>query len=285
MMLTALVQHKGNTLVVDLPRDRIDLEMKIRSVGIKRLSDQIHIIDDEEKSDVSVKLFGESEMGQHLSLLFNKNHTLFEVNKTLQFVVNSIEDIRDDLEMNIIHDQYDTPAELIRDIERMTDEVGRFTETFYFPLVGNMEDDEDGEQYEVGNRYLRYYEYEIRELLQKEQDLDGANMKDFFYDDDNAQKKMVSCKWDIVDRNNTLYGKVEFRLKEPFTAEEKELVRDWCIGQAADGLGESAEQRPIETEDGDLYVSMWNSSDDYFMYDEDEMNDYLAQQQGGVISQ
>ena len=41
MILTALVQTKGGTLVVDLPRDRIDLEMKIRSVGIERLSDQI----------------------------------------------------------------------------------------------------------------------------------------------------------------------------------------------------------------------------------------------------
>jgi hypothetical protein len=30
---------------------------------------------------------------------------------------------------------------------------------------------------------------------------------------------------------------------------------------------------------------MWNSGDDYFMYDEDEMNDYLAQQQGGVMTQ
>ena len=120
MILTALVQTKGGTLVVDLPRDRIDLEMKIRSVGIERLSDQIRIIDDEEKSDISVKLFGESDIGRHLSLLFNENHTLFEVNKTLQFVANSVEDIRDDLEMNIIHDQYDTPAELVGDIERMT---------------------------------------------------------------------------------------------------------------------------------------------------------------------
>lgn len=285
MILTALVETKGGTLVVDLPRDRIDLEMKIRSVGIERLSDQIHIIDDEEKSDISVKLFGESDIGRHLSLIFNENHTLFDVNKTLQFVANSVEDIRDDLEVNIVHDQYDTPAELVGDIERMTDEVGQYTETFYFPLVGNMEDEDDDEQYEVGNRYLRYYEYEIRELFQKEQELDGTNMKDYFYDDDNAQKKMVSCQWDVVDRSNTLYGKVEFRLREPFTPEEKELVRDWCIGQASDGIGESAEQRPIEAEDGDLYVSMWNSSDDYFMYDEDEMSDYLAQQQGGVMTQ
>ena len=279
MLLTALVQTNGGTLVVDLPRDRIDLEIKIRSIGIQKTSDQIHIVDNED-CDVSVKLFGDSDIGKHLSLLFGEDNTLLEVNKTLQTVENSIEDIRDDLEMNIIHDQYDTPAELISDIERMTDEVGRYTETFYFPLVGNMEDDEDGEQYEVGNRYLRYYECEIQELLEKEQDLDGANMKDFFYDDDNAQKKMVSCQWNVVERNHTLYGMVEFKLKEPFTSEEKELVRNWCIGQASDGLGEGLEQRPIETEDGDLYVSMWGA-DNYFIYDENEMNEYLSQQQSG----
>ena len=35
-MLTALIQHKGGSLVIDLPRDRMDLEVKIRSIGIDR---------------------------------------------------------------------------------------------------------------------------------------------------------------------------------------------------------------------------------------------------------
>ena len=99
MLLAALVQTKGGTLVVDLPRDRIDLEIKIRSIGIKSLSNQIHIIDDED-CNVSVKLFGESDIGRHLSLLFGENDTLLDVNKTLQTVENSVEDICDDLELN-----------------------------------------------------------------------------------------------------------------------------------------------------------------------------------------
>ena len=45
MIITAVVQHKGNTLVVDLPRDRMDLEVKLRSIGISILSDKIHIVD------------------------------------------------------------------------------------------------------------------------------------------------------------------------------------------------------------------------------------------------
>lgn len=284
MIITAVVQHKGNTLVVDLPRDRMDLEVKLRSIGIQSLSDKIHIVDDEEKSDISVKLFGESDIGRHLSLLFSDSNTLLDVNKTLQFVEKSVEAIRDDLEMNIVHDQYSTPAELVADINRMTDEIGRYTETFYFPLVGQVDENDGSEPYETDNNLLQWFEKDIRSLLQKEQYFEGEDMKDFFYDDDNAQKKMVSCKWDVVECDGTLFGKVEFKLKEPFTAEEKEKVRSWCIGQAADGIGESVEQRPIPIEEGDLYVSMWNGSEEYFMYDEDEMNDYLAQQQGGSMS-
>lgn len=282
LLITALVQHKGNTLVVNLPRDRMDLEVKLRSVGIQSLSDKVHIIDDDEKSDISVKLFSESDMGQHLSLLFKESNSLYEVNRTLMYVENSDEDIHDDLEMKIVHDQYDTPAELVADINRMTDAIGRYTENFYFPLKGNLEDEESFWS-ETSNHYLREFKYDIREKLEHEQDMDGENMKDYFYDD-NAQKKMVSCRWDVVERDGTLYGKVEFRLKEPFTAEEKEKVLEWITGQNADGLGEGFEQRAIETEDGDLYVSMWDSGDDYFVYDEDEMNDYLAQQQSGGIS-
>ena len=285
MILTALVQYSRGSLILNLPRDRYDLALKLDSIGItKKFWDKLRIADDED-NEFSVKLFGENDIGKHLSLIFTENDTIFDVNKTLQILENSIEEIHGDLEMNIVHDQYDTLAELIGDIERMTDEVGRFTETFYFPLVGNMDEDDGYGQYEVDNSLLQCYEWDIRDLLQKEQDLDGTDMKDYFFDDDNLQKKMVSCKWDIVDRNDTLYGKVDVRLKEPLTSEEKEALREWIIGQNADGLGESLEQRPIETEDGDLYVSMWNGDADYFVYDEDEMNDYLAQQQGGGISQ
>ena len=118
------------------------------------------------------------------------------------------------------------------------------------------------------------------ELVEKEQNADLGDMKDYFYDDDNAQAKMVTARWGIAEKNGALYGKVDFKLREPFTAEEKEKVRDWVSGQNSDGFGEGLEQRPIETEDGDLYVSMWGA-DNYFIYDENEMNEYLSQQQSG----
>ena len=284
MLITAVVQYKGNTLVVGLPLDWMDLELKLHSVGIESMSGQISVVDDEEISDISVKLFSDTQIGQRLSLLFGEEHTLFQVNKTLQYVANADEEIRDELDKNIVHDPYNSPEQLAADIDRMTEALGRYTETFYFPMTGNLQDTESFWS-ETSNSYLKSFKWEIREMLGHEQDMDGESMRDFFYDDDNAQRKMVSCRWDVTERNHTLYGKVDISLKEPFTAKEKEAVRNWITGQNADGLGEGFEQRPIETEDGDLYVSMWNSGDDYFVYDEEEMNEYLDQLQCGMTLQ
>ena len=37
---------------------------------------------------------------------------------------------------------------------------------------------------------------------------------------------------------------------------------------------------PSHTEDGELYVSFWNSSGDYFLYTESEMDEYIQNQHG-----
>ena len=44
-----------------------------------------------------------------------------------------------------------------------------------------------------------------------------------------------------------------------------------------DGFGEGFEQRPIETDEGDMYVSFWNSGDDYFIRTKEEMDEALGQ--------
>ncbi len=45
-----------------------------------------------------------------------------------------------------------------------------------------------------------------------------------------------------------------------------------------DGFGEGFEQRPIKINEGEMYVSFWNSSNEYFIYDEKEMQSYLKEQ-------
>ncbi len=42
--------------------------------------------------------------------------------------------------------------------------------------------------------------------------------------------------------------------------------------------GEHFEQQPIDTEDGDLYVSFWNSGDNYSIMTRDELDEYIDNQ-------
>ena len=279
MLITAVINNRGNTLVVDMPRDRMDLDTKLYSIG-QELSHNTPITEDPD-SDVTVKLSADSDIGVHMIKLFNDSHTLRDVNNLANAVMNAPDEVKEALESDILNDQFSTPDELIENVKKQTFEAGQYTETFYFPLVGMLEDEEYDDEYEVGNPFLMDYKWDISELVEKEQDADLGDMKDYFYDDDNAQAKMVTARWDVAEMNGRLFGKVDFKLREPFTAEEKEKVREWVRGQNSDGFGEGLEQRPIETEDGDLYVSMWNSGDDYFIYDENEMNEYLSQQQNG----
>ena len=279
MLITAVINNRGNTLVVDMPRDRMDLDTKLYSIG-QELSHNTPITEDPD-SDVTVKLSADSDIGVHMIKLFNDSHTLRDVNNLANAVMNAPDEVKEALESDILNDQFSTPDELIENVKKQTFEAGQYTETFYFPLVGMLEDEEYDDEYEVGNPFLMDYKWDISELVEKEQDADLGDMKDYFYDDDNAQAKMVTARWDVAEMNGRLFGKVDFKLREPFTAEEKEKVREWVRGQNSDGFGEGLEQRPIETEDGDLYVSMWNSGDDYFIYDENEMNEYLSQQQSG----
>ena len=80
MLLTALVQYSRGTLILNLPRDRYDLALKLDSIGItKKFWDKLRIADDED-NEFSVKLFGENDIGKHLSLIFTENDTIFDVN-------------------------------------------------------------------------------------------------------------------------------------------------------------------------------------------------------------
>ncbi len=69
-----------------------------------------------------------------------------------------------------------------------------------------------------------------------------------------------------------LYGCVEVTSTAPLTAQEDAAMKEWISGQNSDGLGEGFEQRPIETDYGDIYAHFWNGGDDYFVATEDALD-------------
>ena len=140
------------------------------------------------------------------------------------------------------------------------------------PLKGNLSDLNSGKTI----RTLQdEFEAAVRSFINNIVDNNVDNLRSPFFENESYQQKL--------DHFKEYYAEAVIRQKflDGESAEEKEKVREWVRGQNSDGFGEGLEQRPIETEDGDLYVSMWNSGDDYFIYDENEMNNYLSQQQSG----
>jgi hypothetical protein len=59
-------------------------------------------------------------------------------------------------------------------------------------------------------------------------------------------------------------------LTEALSGEETAELLNFVVGQNADGFGESLEQRPIKTPDGEIYVSLWND-ENYSIKPEKEM--------------
>ena len=103
-------------------------------------------------------------------------------------------------------------------------------------------------------------------------------MAQYFHEDAGLKDKLASMVWGVEVYRGELFGKIECSLKEEMTPAEEEILKDYITGQNSDGWGEHFEQQPIDTEDGDLYVSFWNSGDDYAIMTQDELDAYIESQ-------
>ena len=282
-MITAIIRNKENTLVLELPHSIYDIYEKLQSIGIMQPPKQIPLTDNEGE-DIGVKLFSESDFGQHLLLTLNEKNTIADANMLTLVIGAASEDIKEELEQNILYDQYGSMDEVISAVRQMTQDSGPVKAVFFCPLVGNI-DKGDGDMFTVGDSYLADSADEISDALKKCTANDENDMATYYNKDDGVSQKLTSAVWSVEMRSDRLFGRIDCSLKEALTAEETEALRDWLTGQCSDGLGEGFEQQPIDTMDGQLFVSFWNSGDDYAMMTESEFYEYLQQnemQMGGM---
>lgn len=282
-MITAIIRNKENTLVFELPHSIYDIYEKLQSIGIMQPPKQIPLTDNEDE-DIGVKLFSESDFGQHLLLTLNEKNTIADANMLTLVIGAASEDIKEELEQNILYDQYDSMDEVINAVRQMTQDAGPVKAVFFCPIVGNI-DEGDGDMFTVGDSYLADSADEIANALKKYTANDENDMSAYYNKDDGVSEKLTSAVWSVELHGDKLFGRIDCSLKEALTAEETEALQDWLTGQCSDGLGEGFEQQPIDTMDGELFVSFWNSGDDYAMMTESEFEEYLQQnemQMGGM---
>ncbi len=269
LRISAFIEYERNSVTLPLPTDIRNLSLKLSSIGCELnnplLSYPVY--------PLRIKLMTENNTGCHLISLFTESNSLMDVSKTIYRVMNSPDEIWPELRKRLVaSNKYTSFNELLRDISEMTYQFGEHLTTFYFPIVGKLVDGLSEEE-EVSNRYLKMFRRDINELLDKEQGVD--DMKQYFGEDDNTRNKIASVRYGVEEIKGILYGKVDFRLHEAFTEEEKEMIRDEVEGQNSDGFGECLEDCPIETEDGDLFISLWHSGDSYFICEKDELWKYI----------
>lgn len=139
---------------------------------------------------------------------------------------------------------------------------------------------EGREQDTLYGRDLLEYQETIEERLEKYCAYDPTRGMMHYYDDDESlAKKIVIAKPAVKVIDGELYGVLECKLTEGLLEDEIFKLKEYWIGQMSDGWGEGFEQQEIRVDEGELYVSFWNSESFWNVYTEDELS---AQQVQGM---
>lgn len=64
-ILNAIIENKGNTLIIDFPHSIYDVYEKLLSIGIRKSPNEIMLTDNED-DDIQIKLYSDSDFGNHV---------------------------------------------------------------------------------------------------------------------------------------------------------------------------------------------------------------------------
>lgn len=130
----------------------------------------------------------------------------------------------------------------------------------FSPLTGQLY--VDGE--DARNLYrsdLTPYEEEIMEAIRNEECIgeEARGLMHYFDESREVAGKVLRATPAVQVLNGELYGVLECKISEPMTEEDIKVLKDYWTGQMSEGWGEGFEQHPIKIDEGELYVSFWNS--------------------------
>jgi len=115
------------------------------------------------------------------------------------------------------------------------------------------------------------YEDKILALIQKKKlPIEGERGLAIYLDDD-LSRKIHSIHPSVEEWNGELWGVTEVQTHGTLSPSELAELTEWLSSQFSDGWGEGLEQREIKVDDGELYLSFWDSRDRFFIKPEDEL--------------
>ena len=130
------------------------------------------------------------------------------------------------------------------------------------------------------------YEEDIADQIEMSKlDSEGERGLAVYLENKLMARKINSLNPTVEILNGQLWGVLEVESYGILSEAELEFVKSYWSGQASDGWGEGFEQCPISLQDGELYVSFWNSGDDFFISTEEQMKQSMqtqGMQMGGM---
>lgn len=165
------------------------------------------------------------------------------------------------------------------------------TETkLYCPLTFQIEPEEDedyGDLTEVDSANYIYYDDEINEIIRKEFEHDEDEREhglNAYTRSDYSSKKVYSIFPSVETRDGDLHGVVTIKSYGELDQADLIELAEEAESQMSDGFGEGFEQREIELDEDNVYISFWHSGDDYYMKPKSEVfpEQKLEQTMGGM---
>ncbi len=250
---------------------------KFQEYGIVAPLFAIHM-KDMRAEDAPIRVVSDSDIGNALINLLDDKESLYDV-RQIDGDISGIPDaLKEEIEQNLVYEQYHSVDHLYREIKRMEKDLAINKISFYCPLTGNL-NDHDGDYSETFGYTINCNAYQIEEALESYQTRDIC-LAEYVGNHSGLKDKLAFVEWNVEEVRGTLYGRIDCYITEELTPVETESLRDAIEGQNSDGFGEGFEQREIRIDEGDLYVSFWNSGDSYFLETEDEFYERIEQGSG-----
>ena len=127
-------------------------------------------------------------------------------------------------------------------------------------------------EFPLDSHDLVQYQDIIAGALEREKMPEEAErgIMNWYNKNNSVNRNVVSAEFKAEARDGQLWCVAECKVKRPLTPNELDILKDYVAGQASDGWGEGFEQREIKVEDGDMYVHLWSSEDDWSILTEQE---------------